>query len=91
MLSAERAVKIMKQKLKNEEEDRMMRELQGVSVKGQVAPDSADGKLVFWDASKPLINVQLSLSWRLAAQRGVFPRRSFAAMQIAKYILNSSM
>ena len=73
LLSAERAVKIMKQKLKNEEEDRMMRALEGVSVKEQVAPDSADGKLVFWDASKPLSNVQLSLSSRPIAQRGFSP------------------
>ncbi|XP_068732112.1 inner centromere protein A-like [Montipora capricornis] len=45
LLSAERAVKIMKQKLKNEEEDRMMRALDGVSVKEQVAPDSADASV----------------------------------------------
>ena len=43
LLTAERAVKIMKQKQKNEEEDEMMRALEGTSVSGQVSPDSADG------------------------------------------------
>ncbi|XP_068685963.1 uncharacterized protein [Montipora foliosa] len=45
LLSAERAVKIMKQKLKNEEEDRMTRALEGVSVKEQVEPDSTDASV----------------------------------------------
>ena len=43
LLTAERAVKIMKQKQRNEEEDEMMRVLEGTNVSGQVAPDSADG------------------------------------------------
>lgn len=43
LLSAERAVKLMKQKLKNEEEDEM-RQLEKHSMSGQVAPDSANGK-----------------------------------------------
>ena len=43
LLTAERAVKIMKQKQRNEEEDEMMRALEGTNVSGQVAPDSADG------------------------------------------------
>ena len=46
LLSAERAVKLMKQKLKNAEEDEMMRELEKHSISGQVAPDSANGKVV---------------------------------------------
>lgn len=44
LLSAERAVKLMKQKLKNEEEDEIMRQLEKHSMSGQVAPDSANGK-----------------------------------------------
>ena len=43
LLTAERAVKIMKQKQRNKEEDEMMRALEGTNVSGQVAPDSADG------------------------------------------------
>ena len=43
LLTAERAVKIMKQKQRNKEEDEMMRALDGPSVSGQVSPDSADG------------------------------------------------
>ena len=43
LMTAERAVKIMKQKEKNKKEDEMMKALEGVSVSGQVAPDSADG------------------------------------------------
>ena len=45
LMTAERAVKIMKQKEKNKREDEMMKALEGVTVSGQVAPDSADGKL----------------------------------------------
>ena len=43
LLKAERAVKIMKQKQRNEEEDEMMRALEGTGVSGQVAQDSAEG------------------------------------------------
>ena len=43
LLTAERAVKIMKQRQRNEEEDEMMRALEGINVSGQVAPDSTDG------------------------------------------------
>ena len=43
MLTAESAMKIMKQKQRNEEEDEMMRALEGTNVSGQVAPDSAEG------------------------------------------------
>ena len=43
LLTAERAVKIMKQKQRNKEDDEMMRALEGTNVSGQVAPDSADG------------------------------------------------
>ena len=43
LLTAERAVKIMKQKQRNEEEDEMMRALEGTNVSGHVAPDSAEG------------------------------------------------
>ena len=42
LLTAERAVKIMKQRRRNEE-DEMMRALEGINVSGQVAPDAADG------------------------------------------------
>ena len=45
LMTAERAVKIMKQKEKNKQEDEMMKALDGVTVSGQVAPDSADGNL----------------------------------------------
>ena len=45
LMTAERAVKIMKQKEKNKQEDEMMEALKGVSVSGQVAPDSQDGNL----------------------------------------------
>ena len=46
LLTAEKAVKFMKQKQRNkeeEEEEEMMRSLEGTSVSGQVSPDSADG------------------------------------------------
>ena len=43
LLTAERAVKIMKQKQKNKEEDDMMAALEGTSLDGEVAPDSANG------------------------------------------------
>ena len=52
LMTAERAVKIMKQKEKNKKEDEMMKALDGVTVSGQVAPDSADGKFnVFFNFS----------------------------------------
>ena len=44
LLTAKRAVKIMKQKIKNDEEDEMMRLLEGTSVSRQVGPDAPDGK-----------------------------------------------
>ena len=43
LLTAERAVKIMKQQQKNKEEDDMMLALEGTSISGHVPPDSADG------------------------------------------------
>ena len=45
LMTAERAVKIMKQKEKNKQEDEMMKALEGVTISGQVPPDSADGNL----------------------------------------------
>ena len=48
LMTAERAVKIMKQKEKNKQEDEMLKALDGVTVSGQVAPDSADGNLRVW-------------------------------------------
>ena len=45
LMTAERAVKTMKQKEKNKREDEMMKALEGVNNGGQVAPDSVDGKL----------------------------------------------
>ena len=45
LMTAERAVKIMKQKEKNKREDEMMKALEGVTISGQVAPDSVDGEL----------------------------------------------
>lgn len=45
LLTAERAVKIMKQKERNKEEDETLRALSGTSVSGQVAPDSADASV----------------------------------------------
>ena len=46
LMTAERAVKIMKQQEKNKKEDEMMKALEGVTISGQVAPDSVDGKLI---------------------------------------------
>ena len=46
LMTAERAVKIMKQKEKNKREDEMMKALEGVTISGQVAPDSVDGELI---------------------------------------------
>ena len=46
LLTAERAVKIMKQQQKNKEEDEMVRALEGTSVSGHVPPDSADGNFI---------------------------------------------
>ena len=43
LLTAEQAVKIMKQQQKNKEEDEMMHALEGTSISGHVPPDSADG------------------------------------------------
>ena len=43
LLTAERAVKIMKQQQKNKEEDEIMRALEGTSISGHVPPGSADG------------------------------------------------
>ena len=43
LLTAARAVKIMKQQQKNKEEDEMMLALGGTSISGHVPPDSADG------------------------------------------------
>ena len=43
LMNAERAVKIMKQKEKDKQEGEMMKALEGVTVSGEVAPDSADG------------------------------------------------
>ena len=43
LLTAERAVKIMKQQQKNKEEDEMISALEGTSISGHVPPDSADG------------------------------------------------
>ena len=44
LLTAKRAMKIMKQNIKNDEEDEMMRLLEGTSVSRQVGPDAPDGK-----------------------------------------------
>ena len=60
LMTAERAVKIMKQKEKNKQEDEMMKALEGVTVSGQVAPDSADGNLCFFGFGQYIINVCLS-------------------------------
>ena len=46
LMTAERAVKIMKQQEKNKKEDEMMKALEGVTISGQVSPDSVDGKLI---------------------------------------------
>ena len=60
LMTAERAVKIMKQKENNKQEDEMMKALEGVTVSGQVAPDSADGNLSFFGFGQYIINVCLS-------------------------------
>ena len=44
LITAERAVKQMKHRERNKREDEMMKALQSISVSGQVAPDSPDGK-----------------------------------------------
>ena len=46
LMTAEQAVKIMKQQEKNKREDEMMKALERVTISGQVAPDPADGKLI---------------------------------------------
>ena len=43
--NAERAVMIMKLKEKNKQVDEMMKALKEVTISGQVAPYSSDGKL----------------------------------------------
>ena len=45
LTTAEQAVKFMKLKEKNKQEDEMMKALEGVTVSGQVAPDYEDGNL----------------------------------------------
>ena len=47
LITAERAVKQMKIRERNKREDDMMRARRGMSVSGQVAPDSPDGKMTF--------------------------------------------
>ena len=47
LITAERAVKQMKMRERNKREDDMMRARRGMSVSGQVAPDSPDGKMTF--------------------------------------------
>ena len=59
LMTAERAVKIMKQKEKNKLEDEMMKALDGASLSGRVPPDSEDGNLYFF-AFSIIINVYLS-------------------------------
>ncbi|KAJ7326032.1 hypothetical protein OS493_028755 [Desmophyllum pertusum] len=55
LMSAERAVKIMKQKEKNRQEDEMMRALDGVSISGQVAPGSS-GRIIARDLTETDVN-----------------------------------
>jgi len=45
LMTAERAVKIMKQKEKNKQEDEMMKGLEAVTVSRQVAPDSQEASV----------------------------------------------
>ena len=45
LITAEKAVKQMKHRERNEREDEMMKALEGTSVSGQVAPDSPDGNM----------------------------------------------
>ena len=47
LITAERAVKEMKQQERNKREDDMMKALKGIAVRGHVAPDSPDGKMTF--------------------------------------------
>ena len=47
LVTAERAVRQMKNQERNKREDEMMKALKGMSVSRQVAPDSPDGKMTF--------------------------------------------
>ena len=47
LITAERAVRQMKNQERNQGEDEMMKALKGMSVSRQVAPDSPDGKMTF--------------------------------------------
>ena len=47
LITAERAVKEMKQQERKKREDDMMKALKGITVRGHVAPDSPGGKMTF--------------------------------------------
>ena len=71
LLTAARAVKIMKQQQQNKEEDEMMRALEGTSISGHVPPDSADGNFtavkIMQFAPKFLVNVlEAKSAWKLS-------------------------
>ena len=46
LVAAERAVKIMKQKEKNKQEDELMKALEGLKTSENVAPDFAEGQFL---------------------------------------------
>ena len=46
LMTAERAVKSMKQKENKKKREEVTKALEGVTISGQVAPDSVDGKLI---------------------------------------------
>ncbi len=48
LMTAERAVKIMKQKEKNKKEDEMMKALEAINDSGQGPPDPADGIILIF-------------------------------------------
>ena len=46
LMTAEQAVKIMKQKENKKKREEVTKALEGVTISGQVTPDSVDGKLI---------------------------------------------
>ena len=65
LITAEKAVKQMKHRERNKREDDIERALRGMSVSGQVAPDSPDGKMTF----------EVLISTSLQPSKAVFRRK----------------
>ena len=65
LITAEKAVKQMKHRERNKREDDIERALRGMSVSGQVAPDSPEGKMTF----------EVLISTSLQPSKAVFRRK----------------